>query len=164
MAECGRALPNQYQSIGLGPLVLNKLQLSAGTLLPPFDPLQTHYAADWIPQSQITVTATANNPAATLRINGQSSDSTIELGVPGSESTLTIDLTANNQTTARYTVTLNPQPLGMTVSMPTALPLCTADLADTDGDNLMDNNGVAAHRSSLAVAVRMVAAHAAATN
>lgn len=79
---------------------LKELSLSNGTLAPAFDPATTSYTANvGNSVTNVTINATANDPKATVAGNGTK---TLAEGVK----TFTVTVTAENGSTASYTVTI----------------------------------------------------------
>jgi hypothetical protein len=94
-----------------GPADLFDLELSAGPLSPEFDPGITGYSVS-APSTttQTTVTATLSDERATLKINGQTATSgqpSSPINLATGTTTITIMVTAVNNTTKTYTVSVN---------------------------------------------------------
>ena len=102
---------------------LSSLTINPGVLIPAFDPATLSYTA-LLPNaaSTVTVTATPNNPDATVSINGQN---TTSLDVPFTEDTMDITVTVtavDNITQLTYTITVNRAPAGIPQVTITANP------------------------------------------
>ena len=139
LPACGTTLPGQDRAGSVGALALQNLTLSSGVLEPPFDPTKTYYEIlDLAPgQTDVTVTATANNNNATITIGGQSVlPTTLQLEDIGetTQTGLSIVLTAMAQSTKHYTIVLPAQPkLSEQASVP-----CSEDDIDKDDDGLIE--------------------------
>ena len=93
---------------------LSNLTITPGVLVPSFAPTTLSYTA-LVPHdaSSVTVTATPNNPDATVSINGQS---TTSLNIPftGDTMDVTVTVTAvDGVTQLTYTITVNRAPTGL---------------------------------------------------
>ncbi|MDF0667755.1 MAG: cadherin-like beta sandwich domain-containing protein [Nitrospira sp.] len=100
-----RAGPNGNNS-------LQSLTVSPGTLAPTFDPNLQTYTVDVANNiGSITVTPTLSDPAATMTVNGQATNSgqarTITLSPAGQDTAIPIVVTAQNNSTKIYTVTVS---------------------------------------------------------
>ena len=139
LPACGTTLPGQDRAGSVGVLALQNLTLSSGVLEPPFDPTKTYYEIlDLAPgQTDVTVTATANNNNATITIGEQSAlPATLQLEDIGetTRTGLSIVLTAMAQSTKHYTIVLPAQPkLSEQASAP-----CSEDDIDKDDDGLIE--------------------------
>ncbi|TKB89586.1 MAG: cadherin-like beta sandwich domain-containing protein [Nitrospira sp.] len=93
---------------------LQSLSVSPGPLAPPFAASTTSYTvnvANTVPN--VTVTARAQDPGATVSINGQPTTSqSVALGAPGSSTPIPIVVTAPNGTQKTYLVTVSRTALG----------------------------------------------------
>ena len=139
LPACGTPLPEQDIAGGIGNLALSNLTLSSGTLEPLFDPTKTSYEILDTSESLMQVTATANNPNATVTIS--SGDQSISMNSQASlmvqlmiDSNISVTLTALSQTTKEYTITLPTQP---DLTNPPQTPCSTTDI-DKDNDGLID--------------------------
>ncbi|MDF0652256.1 MAG: cadherin-like beta sandwich domain-containing protein [Nitrospira sp.] len=91
---------------------LQSLTVSPGTLAPTFDPNLQTYTVDVANNVGIvTVTPTPSDPAAKMTVNGQATTSgqarTITLNPAGQDTAITIVVTAQNNSTKIYTVTVS---------------------------------------------------------
>jgi hypothetical protein len=96
---------------------LQQLSISSGTLDPAFDPNTLNYTVNVASNiASIRVTPTAQDPAATLRMNGQAATSgqaqTISLSDPGQSTVVSIVVTAQNGTPQQYTLVVSRAALG----------------------------------------------------
>ncbi|MDH4083121.1 MAG: cadherin-like beta sandwich domain-containing protein [Nitrospira sp.] len=96
---------------------LQQLSISSGTLDPAFDPNTLNYTVNVASSiTSIRVTPTAQDPAATLRVNGQAATSgqalTIPLSDPGQSTVVSIVVTAQNGTPQQYTLVVSRAALG----------------------------------------------------
>ncbi len=140
MPSCGDAIPDQNVAVGKL-LALSELTLSVGTLEPPFDPSVNEYELFDISGLQTTVMAVANNTTVTVAIglgsqtismNSQAS-LTVQLAeLPAAN--IVVTLTASDQTTNTYTITLPTQP----DLSGNPLASCNATDIDTDDDGLIE--------------------------
>ncbi len=117
---------------------LNNLTVSPGTLAPPFDKGLRRYSVSVENNiGSITITPTLSDPAATMTVNGQSTNSgqsrTINLGSGGQVTTLTVTVTAQNGSTQSYEVAVSRGPSnnnnlgGLAISSGTLDPVFRAD-------------------------------------
>lgn len=117
---------------------LNNLTVSPGTLAPPFDKGLRRYSVSVENNiGSITITPTLSDPAATMTVNGQSTNSgqsrTINLGSGGQVTTLTVTVTAQNGSTQSYEVAVSRGPSnnnnlgGIALSSGTLDPVFRAD-------------------------------------
>ncbi|MBX3331477.1 MAG: cadherin-like beta sandwich domain-containing protein [Nitrospira sp.] len=91
---------------------LQNLTVSPGTLAPPFDPNFQSYTVDVANNvGSVTVTPTLSDPAATMTVNGQPTNSgqaqTITLGPAGQPTNIPIVVTAQNGSAKTYQVTVS---------------------------------------------------------
>ncbi len=91
---------------------LQNLAVSPGPLASPFDPNLQTYTVDVANTVQrITVTPTLSDPAATMTVNGQATNSgqarTITLNPAGQDTAIPIVVTAQNGNPKTYTVTVS---------------------------------------------------------
>ncbi len=96
---------------------LQRLSISSGTLDPAFDPNTLNYTVNVASGvATMRVTPTAQDPAATLRVNGQAATSgqaqTIPLSDPGQSTVVSIVVTAQNGTPQQYTLVVSRAALG----------------------------------------------------
>ncbi|MBI5674094.1 MAG: cadherin-like beta sandwich domain-containing protein, partial [Nitrospirae bacterium] len=91
---------------------LQDLTVSPGTLAPDFDENVQSYTIDVANNiGSVTVTPTLSDPAATMTVNGQVTNSgqtrTISLSPAGQSTTITIEVTAQNRTKKPYAVSVS---------------------------------------------------------
>ena len=96
---------------------LQQLSISSGTLDPAFDPNTLNYTINVASSiASIRVTPTAQDPAATLRVNGQTATSgqaqTIPLNGPGQSTVISVVVTAQDGTPKQYTLVVSRAALG----------------------------------------------------
>lgn len=118
---------------------LQSLLISSGTLDPAFNPNTLNYTVDVASSiTSMSVTPTAQDPAATLSVNGQDATSgqaqTIALRDPGLSTVISIVVTAQNGTQKSYTLVVSRAALGgnnnlqsLTVSPGSLSPVFSAD-------------------------------------
>lgn len=117
---------------------LNNLTVSPGTLAPPFDKGLRRYSVSVENNiGSITITPTLSDPAATMTVNGQSTNSgqsrTINLSGGGQVTAITVAVTAQNGSTQSYEVAVSRGPSnnnnlgGLTISSGTLAPSFRAD-------------------------------------
>ncbi len=117
---------------------LQNLTLSSGTLDPPFTANELNYSLDVANNvGNVTVTPTLSDPAATMTVNGQATNSgqarTIPLNGGGQSTAITIAVTAQNGNPKTYLVTVsrgvssNNNIQGLTVSPGNLAPSFRAD-------------------------------------
>jgi hypothetical protein len=117
---------------------LQSLAVSSGSLAPAFNANTTSYSVDVASDvSSVTVTPRLQDTAATMTVNGQATNSgqtrTIALNGAGSNTLITIVVTAQNSSQKTYTVNIRRAALGgntnlqsLTVSPGTLSPAFTA--------------------------------------
>ena len=92
---------------------LSALAVSAGALVPAFDPATTNYDVLLPIGTDTTVTATVADSTATLTINGSPATSGVEsASIPLAQGAnpISIVVTAENGTTKTYTVIVTQEP------------------------------------------------------
>ena len=144
LPACGSDLPTAEQpgielSQENNPLVLKGLQLSAGTLEPPFDPTKSNYELLDVSGGQTTVTATANNASVKISVDTQEASMSTQASLSVQLEDLAahdivIELTAAGRSAASYTIaySASAQP-NLSGSEP-----CSATDIDKDNDGLIE--------------------------